>query len=341
MPRAAAGYDLCSHPGVIRVSYILPIRSETVPSAEFIDYVNGLSTVAEVLLVDGSPESVYLAIHARCVAAIRHCPPDDDLARLANGKVRGVLTGVRRASHETLIVADDDVRYTPREIDLLTAALATADVVRPQNYFTPAPWHARLDSARSLINRLTGGDWPGTLGVRRSILRRSGGYDGNVLFENLELVRTVIAAGGKARCQQDLFVRRLPPRTAHFWRQRVRQAYDEFARPVRLLATLALAPLFLALAFLQAWAWVATIFVLAPAAIAELGRRRDRGTRVFPWTAALWAPAWVCERALCVWVALGARICLGGVPYGGRIVRTAATPLRTLEAQPWSAGLRR
>ena len=338
MPRD--GHDLCNHRYVIRVSYVLPIRSETVPSAEFIHYVNGLSAIDEQDLSDGSPHPVYLAIHAQCIAAVRHCPPDDNLAALINGKVRGVLTGLRRASHETLIVADDDVRYTSQEVEQLTVALTTADVVRPQNYFTPLPWHARLDSARSLINRVMGGDWPGTLGVRRSILRRSGGYSGNVLFENLELVRTVVAAGGHARCQQDLFVRRLPPPTAHFWRQRVRQAYDEFARPARLLAALILAPLALAFVLLRQWPLLLTAFVLAPIAVAELGRRRHGGTRVFPWTAALWAPAWVLERALSVWAALGARVVLGGVPYGGRIVKTAATPVRVLEAQPWSASVR-
>lgn len=121
----------------------------------------------------------------------------------------------------------------------------------------------------------------------------------------------------------------------------MRQAYDEFARPPRLLAAMALAPLFLALLHLREWSWLVALFVGAPIAIAELGRRRDGGARVFPWTAALWAPAWVVERAVCVWAAVGARVVLGGIPYGGRIVKTAATPLRALETQPWSVRVRR
>ena len=326
---------------MIRVSYVLPFRSETEPSREFIQYINSLTTIAEVLLVDGSPPPIYQAVDAQCIAAVRHCPPDDDLRTLANGKVRGVLTGLRRASYEAVIVADDDVRYTPPGIDALIAMLVCCDVVRPQNYFDPLPWHARLDSARSLINRVLGGDWPGTLAVRRSILRRSNGYNGNVLFENLELVRTVVAAGGYACCQQDLFVRRLPPPTGHFWRQRVRQAYDEFARPKRLLAALLLGPLFLTTALFREWLLLAAVFVLAPIAVAELGRRRNRGTRVFPWTTVLWAPAWVLERAICVWAAVASRVALGGVPYSGRIIKAAATPVRVLEAQPWSASVRR
>jgi hypothetical protein len=217
------------------VSYLLPFRSHKVPSGEFTDYVNALSEYAEVLLVDASPPPIFTAAGARCVHAVRHVAPDADLASLTNGKVRGVLTGLRLASHEAVVIADDDVRHTRETLDTLERLLGDSDIVRPQNYFDPLPWHARLDTGRILINRMTGGDWPGTLAVRRSTLLRSGGYDGNVLFENLELVRTVEAVGGRSVSAPDLFVRRLPPETPHFWGQRVRQAYDEFARPLRLI----------------------------------------------------------------------------------------------------------
>ncbi len=89
------------------------------------------------------------------------------------------------------------MRYDDKSLAQTVAALATADVVRPQNYFEPLPWHARWDSGRMLLNRISGGDWPGTLGVRRSRLQATGGYDGSVMFENLELVRTVLASGGR------------------------------------------------------------------------------------------------------------------------------------------------
>src|SRR5918912_708810 len=88
----------------------------------------------------------------------------------------------------------------------IVAELDSADVVRPQNYFDPFPWHACLDTARSLLNRISGGDWPGTLGVRRSRLLATHGYDGKVLFENLELVRTVKAAGGVEAVPPGFFV---------------------------------------------------------------------------------------------------------------------------------------
>ena len=317
---------------VIPVSYVLPIRSDHVPQIEFFQYVNGLATRAdEVLLVDASGPLVYQTMGTQCVSAIRHLRPDADLASLRNGKVRGVLTGLRHASHEMVILADDDVRYTEDALAHMVAALDAADVVRPQNYFDPLPWHARLDTARILINRISGGDWPGTLGLRRSVLMRSGGYDGNVLFENLELVRTVEAVGGRGLCLQSLFVRRLPPTAGHFWQQRIRQAYDEFARPARLLGAMALLPLFIGLALRREWSWIGVAFVLAPVLMAEAGRRRAHGQRVFHWTASLWAPAWVFERSICAWIAIAARVVLGGIPYSGAIVRTAATSTRRLK----------
>jgi hypothetical protein len=99
---------------------------------------------------------------------------------------------------------------------------------------------------------------------------RTGGYDGNVLFENLELVRTVEAAGGSSLCLQDLYVRRLPPETQHFWRQRVRQAYDEFARPVRLVVALSVVPLLIALFLGGRWREAVLALAVVPTVIAEL-----------------------------------------------------------------------
>ena len=96
-----------------------------------------------------------------------------------------------------MVIADDDVRYDEVALERTVAALDEVELVRPQNYFAPLTWHARWDTARTLLNRVAGGvDFPGTLAVRRSALRGTDGYDGDVLFENLELIRTIEAAGG-------------------------------------------------------------------------------------------------------------------------------------------------
>ena len=286
--------------------------------------------------MDGSPPAVFAAHAAAWGGAVRHLPPANDLAT-PMGKVGGVLTGVRLASHERMIIADDDIRYDEASLVEVADALRTTHVARPQNYFAPLPWHARWDTGRMLLNRMTGGDWPGTLGVRRSILHATNGYDGSVMFENLELVRTVLAAGGREAVLLDTFVLRRPSTARHFWSQRVRQAYDELARPARLAVQLAVLPAVVTLAVTGHWtALLAAAGVVA--GVAELGRRRAGGRRVFPATTSLLAPAWLMERAVCAWLAMIARITLGGVPYRGIVLRHAATPMNVLRARHTPAG---
>ena len=248
------------------------------------------------------------------------------------GKVGGVLTGVRLASHEPLIIADDDVRYDETALSRMLQELQTAHVVRPQNYFEPLPWHAAWDTGRTLLNRLSGGDWPGTLGVRRSMLEATGGYDGRAMFENLELVRTVCAAGGHESVPLDLYIARRPSTSRHFWSQRVRQAYDEFARPARLVLQLAMLPLVVAAGYVGGSAWLLAL-IAASVLAAEMGRRRAGGARVFPARTSLFAPLWLAERAACSWLAVGTRLYHGGVSYRGRVLAHAATPMRTLRAR--------
>lgn len=96
-------------------------------------YVNRLSRSVEVVLVDGSPQDVFDVLDRQCDSAVRHVCPHEEFAGLLNGKVRGVLTGLRLASHDHIVIADDDVRYEPAALDELAAALTTADIILPQN----------------------------------------------------------------------------------------------------------------------------------------------------------------------------------------------------------------
>jgi len=72
-----------------------------------------------------------------------------------------------------------------------------------------------------------------------------GGYDGDVLFENPELTRTVVSSGGQVVDLPGVFVGRVPPYAGHFRSQRVRQAYDDLAQPARLLLEASVLPLVL------------------------------------------------------------------------------------------------
>ncbi len=292
-------------------------------------YLRSLAALdLDLIVVDGSPADIFKAHHDAWSDISTHVPVDPRF-RGRNGKVPGVLTGIDLARFERVIVADDDVRYDPSAVVAVVEALDAADVVRPQNYFDPLPWHARLDTARALLNRALDGDWPGTLALRRSLLQRAGGYDADVLFENLELVRTVRVAGGRELVARGLFVRRLPPTVRHFLAQRVRQAYDEFARPSRLVLALSLAPIALYLGSRRKFGILCAL-LLVSICIAEVGRLRDGGARFFPPTCALWAPVWLAERAVTSWIALALRVSGRGIAYsGGRILRSS-TYSRTL-----------
>jgi hypothetical protein len=303
------------------------MRAPVADLDELTRYLEAVSRRCEVLVVDGGDEPTFAARHERWTPIGQHVRPDPHL-RVMNGKVHGVLTGVALASHERIVIADDDVRYDADALERVISALDDADLVRPQNYFDPLPWHARWDTARTVLNRAVGSDFPGTLAVRRSAMRRTDGYDGDVLFENLELIRTVRAASGTVGSRPGLYVRRLPPSTEHFWSQRVRQAYDEFARPWRLAAFLAVGPAVARAVHRKRWAGLVAALG-ASILVAEIGRRRERGTAVFPPSASLLAPVWVAERAVCSWIAVVARA-RGGCRYGDRRLVVAANPQHVL-----------
>lgn len=305
--------------------YVLPVRwSDDHGTDDLTTYLRTLAGWIDVTVVDGSDATLF-STHARAWSAyVRHVRPT--VVEGANGKVRGVLTGLAIARHERVILADDDVRYDRDGVDAVLSALRDADLVAPQNVFDPLPWHARWDTGRSLLNRAFHHDYPGTYAVRRSVLERTRGYDADALFENLELERTVRAAGGVVRHLPDVYVARRPPVLRHFLGQRVRQAYDSRAQPARLVLELALAPTVFAL---RRRAGILGLLALGIVVAAEHGRRRAGGRRVFPRSAAVWAPLWVAERAVTSWIALGARA-RGGVRYAGTRVSHAASPPREL-----------
>lgn len=326
------------------VTYVLPLRrdpvapatpaSRTVARAELDDLIRYLHAVAgwvdDPIVVDGSPPATFAEHDRLWREVVRHIAPDRTIADPPD-KVSGVVTGARRARHAVVVVADDDVRWSRRQLaDALMRMTETeADLLRPQNRFDPSPWHARWDTGRTLVNRAVGGDWPGTIVVRREAV--AAGYGYGVMFENLDLHRTVRARGGRTALARDLVVVRRPPSVGGFAHQRVRQAYDEIARPWRLAWQLAIVPL----AVVGGRRAIA-LMAAAAVATAEVGRRRG-GRQGFPPTGPLWAPAWLAERGLCAWLALGARA-RGGVRYRGRRVRVAARPVRAITVRPPAPG---
>jgi Glycosyl transferase family 2 len=316
---------------LVVIDYVVPIRCDACTPHAHADLAAYLGTIARdthVIVSDTSPPDVAALHAARFGSVAQHVPV---IRTSLNGKVDGVCAGVRHATADRVIVADDDVRYSPDGLRAVTSALDACDLVIPQNVFPrqELPWHARWDTARSLLNRALGTDYPGTLALRRATFEAAGGYDGDVLFENLELIRTIEAAGGVVDERPDLYVSRLPPTAHRFVEQRVRQAYDDFARPARLAAALATIPAITFAVTRRRWTALA-LAAFGTIGVAEAGRRRAAGISQFPASAAVLAPLWVLERGVTSWLAIGSRVIRGGCVYRGTVIQRAATTRREL-----------
>ncbi|HEX8709111.1 MAG TPA: glycosyltransferase family 2 protein [Pyrinomonadaceae bacterium] len=314
--------------GEIRCTYLLPIRrvrANVDEATRFASYFEMLAEAGcEVLAVDGSPPDVF-AEHARIWDGFcRHVRVDPKYTYL-NGKVNGVHTGVDLAASERIIVADDDIRYTAADIERACELLDSHEMVRPQNYLSPLPWWARTESARMLLNRgfLSEGDYPGTCAFRRSTMLRVGHYDGDVLFDNEEIVRHFALRGADVCYARDFFILKRPPTFRKWIEQRPRQAYEDFVMRVKTALFMTLVPAALALGFfagIRALLVFAAVVSILSMLLALRGLLRDHAYRFFPAYLLLYAPVWVLERALSVYWALYWRVTRGGYPFGDRLL---------------------
>ncbi|MEY2563448.1 MAG: hypothetical protein QOH88_1641 [Verrucomicrobiota bacterium] len=308
-------------------TYLLPFRSARFSeqrSRALADYFRLLREAGcEVLVVDGSPPAVF-AQNGEAWGSLCSHQPVRSFGYL-NDKVNGIHTGVALSRHEKIILADDDIRYTRESVLSVIASLDRFEVVRPQNFLRPLPWWARLEAARMLINRgtLRTADYPGTCAFLRESMLAAGHYDGDVLFDNEEIIRHFAQAGAKIDYAVDLFVRRVPSSFQKWIEQRPRQAYEDFGLRAKTALFFSVLPLLLGSGFL----WGAKGIVLGLAvvsflaiAIAFRGWLRGRAREYFPLSTVFFAPLWVCERSLSTYWALYWFLVRGGYPFGDRLL---------------------
>jgi uncharacterized membrane protein YphA (DoxX/SURF4 family) len=177
-----------------------------------------------------------------------------------------------------------------------------------------------------LINRATlrTADYPGTCAFRRETMLNAGDYDGDVLFDNEELIRHLARCGAHIAYANDLFVEKRPAAIRKWLEQRPRQAYEDFglraktvlfaAVPVLIIAILiafGLLPAFFALALMMA------VSVL----LAALGRARGVARKFFPARICLFAPLWILERSISTYWAFYWFIRKRGYPFGGQLLQ--------------------
>jgi hypothetical protein len=301
-------------------TYLLPIRRVAFSgheAAKFRRYFEGLQAAnCEVIVVDGSPDEVFAA-HAEAWKFVAHHERVDRSHGYKNDKVNGIHTGVALAGCEKIILADDDIRYTRADVEQMCALLNEHEMVRPQNYLSPLPWWARMESARMLINRATlrTGDYPGTCGFRRSAMLRVGHYDGDVLFDNEEIIRHFAAEGADVHYALDFFVQKKPPTLRKWKEQRPRQAYEDFGLRTKTALFLAL-PLLLLTRVSIALPAVSAAAIL----LAFVGVSRGDAAKHVPRWICLYAPLWVLERTFSTYWAVWWRLRYGGYPFGDRLL---------------------
>jgi hypothetical protein len=300
------------------------VFSET-EASELAEYFRTLHDAGcDVLVIDGAPPPVFEQHAETWRSLCRHEPVDRSFGYL-NDKVNGIHTGVNLATTEKIILADDDIRYSAGEIGEVCDLLDNFEVVRPQNFLSPLPWWARMEAARMLINRasLRTADYPGTCAFRRGTMLRVGHYDGDVLFDNEEIIRHFARAGATISYAIDLLVRKRPPTLRKWIEQRPRQAYEDFGLRSK-------TALFLSVPILAAWIgfalglkslllYFADIFVIA-FALAAAGRVRGAAARYFPLSVCFFAPLWIMERTASTYWALYWHFAHGGYPFGDKIL---------------------
>lgn len=309
-------------------SFIVPIRRVRFDPLEvkgLADYFKSLRLAGcEVLIVDGSPKPIFEEHQKAWQGFSRHVAPDPKYTYL-NGKVNGVHTGVDLASCERIILADDDIRYRGADVKRMCKLLDTFEMVRPQNFVAPLPWWARLETARILINRgvLRAGDYPGTCGFRRSTMRRVGQYDGDVLFDNEEIVRHFAINGVDINYALDFFILKRPPTFTKWLEQRPRQAYEDFVMRFKTAFFLSVVPVLLGLASLvnvrTALLFLAVVSLMS-VLVSSRGMLRNAAYRFFPVSSPLFAPLWIFERSLSIYWALYWWARYGGYPFGPKLL---------------------
>jgi hypothetical protein len=331
-------------------------------AGELRDYLPILKSAdCEIIVIDGSPADVFAQHHRVWSEFCRHEQVNPRFKCL-NDKVNGIHTGVHLATTDKIVLADDDIRYTSGDIDEICSLLEVFKVVRPQNYFSqrwigppacesfrsfagatmsaasppnniergaldppPLPWWAKMEGARMLINRaiLRTADYPGTCAFRRSTMLRSGEYDGDVLFDNEEIIRHFARHVARIHYANDFFIRKRPPKFRKWLEQRPRQAYEDFG--LRAKTTLFAVSLpGMALLGIFAGLWWMSIFALLIATtsilLAMAGRARGRAKDFFPFNVCFFAPLWVFERALSTYWAFYWFVKRGGYPFGDRLL---------------------
>jgi hypothetical protein len=225
---------------------------------------------------------------------------------LPSGTVDLVRTAADVANCEKVIVAAEDVRYTPEAIGQICDLLDLHEVVEPQDYLDPLPWWGGIEAGRILVHRgiEPEPDHGVTFGFRKAAVRSL-----RTVVAAEDQVRRLANAGAEVHAATEVFVRRQPGALGEWLDARVRQAGNDFTLPFKSAFFFSMIPMLLLLAVLgglELAGAYGTVIGFATVALALRGRAGARA--FFPMRAVLFAPLWVIERSVIVYLALYRRL---------------------------------
>ncbi len=316
-----------------RCTYVIAVANAADSNGDLRELANYLSALGvsgcEVVILDASPR-LQFDENSRILRWVgRHVAVRPE-HRSRSGALDLVRTAAALATCEKVIVAAEDVRYTPEAIGQLCDLLELHEVVEPQDYLEPLPWWGGIEAGRILLHR---GIEPepehgATFGFRRTAVRALRALEVVELVEDHS--RRLIAAGAEVYAAPHVFVRREPGALDEWLADRARAAGDDFALPMKTAFFFSLLPMLLLVALLgglQLAGGYASVIAFASVALAIRGRS-GAGT-FFPLRACLFAPLWVLERSVSVYWALFRKLRGTDVPAAGAVeAETAASPLR-------------
>jgi hypothetical protein len=263
-------------------------------------YLSNLAvTDCDVLVIDHSPRELFelhrtvLRWVGRHVSVSRNTDP--------------VRAAVELSACEKVIVATEDVRYSPADIESMCQLLDSHEVVEPQQYLSPLPWWGGIEAGRMLVHRGIErfGGHSSTYAFRRSVIRSIRGAD----VGGESAIRRLALRGADVHGAGELFVRRMPPGLRDWVRERPRQADEDFAVPLKSVLFLAILPIAVAL-ILVGGLRVAGGYAggIAFASLALAVRGRIGASAFYPLRTCALAPVWVFERSVSIYWALFRRL---------------------------------
>ncbi|HEX8411993.1 MAG TPA: hypothetical protein VF883_24300 [Thermoanaerobaculia bacterium] len=294
-----------------RASYVVLVQNATASASELRELATYLSSLSvadcDVVILDPSSRMQF-ELNSRILRWVgRHVPVRGEQRgeHRADGGIDIVRAASAHAVCEKVIVAAEDIRYTPEAIGQLCDLLDLHEVVEPQDYLDPMPWWGGIDAGRILLHRgiEPQPDHGATFGFRRGALRALRALGPATSAETQ--ARRLAAVGAEVYPAADVFVRREPGALSEWVSARPRLAGDDFTLPVKTVFFFSLVPLLFVLALLGGVKLAGSYAsVIAFASVVLAVRGRAGAAPFFPMRACFFAPLWVLERSVSVYWAL-------------------------------------